>query len=153
MRQHSNLDYTLEEYLDRFYIYLERTESRNTHERTLILCTIYDLDGHFTLEDLQQSLDEKKQIVNRTTLYKTLEMFEDAGLIVKHHFSEDRVEYEKFRSDIIHDHLYIKDANKVIEFSDSRVEEIIKHIEETYNITAISHTFAIYGRTKNEEDY
>jgi Fur family ferric uptake transcriptional regulator len=152
MGEQTNLEYTLEDYLERYYLFLEQSDLRNTYERNLILTTIYEFNGHFTFDDLLKCLNDKRQSLTVATLYKCLELFEEAGLIIKHCFSQNKVEYEKFYPEARHNHLYIKDSNKVIEFSDSSIEEIIKYIEETYNITTVGHSFTIYGKTKTKKN-
>ncbi len=144
-----NFNYTFDEYVNHFHVFLEEHNLRKTYERNIILHTIYEFEEHFTIDLLQEHLKYKKYHVSRTTLYKTLNLLIDAGLIIKHHFpSQATPQYEKSHITGTHNHIYMEDTNIVMEFSDSRIEEIIKSIESKYNVSAIRHSFIVYCTNK-----
>jgi Fur family ferric uptake transcriptional regulator len=150
MEDHLDSNYSFEDYLSRFLLYLDQHNLRNTYERNLILHTIYHHDGHFTINFLLNYFKRKKQFISKTTLYKTIRLFIDAGLIIEHHLAHETPEYEKFRLDATHNHIHIKNTNTIVEFSDNRIAEIIKSAEETYNLTALRHSFVIYCEDKDD---
>ena len=65
--------------------YLETNHRRKTSERYAILDTVYSMGGHFTLEQLEACLIERKFFVCRATLYNTLRLFIELHLIMRHH--------------------------------------------------------------------
>ena len=90
--------------------YLQDKKFRNTPERYTILEEIYNMDHHFNVDDLYLLMIEKKYHVSKATIYNTIEIFLDAGLIRKHQFGEKTQtssSYEKSYFDKQHDHLII----------------------------------------------
>jgi Fur family ferric uptake transcriptional regulator len=106
---------------------------------------IFEMEKHFTVEVLQKELKKRKYYISKTTLYNTISLLVEAGLILKHYFpSEPSAQYEKFFNVIAHNHVYREDTDEVFEFSDERIDNIIKDIEKKYNVTATRHSFTIY---------
>ena len=105
--------------------YLQDKKFRNTPERYTILEEIYNMDHHFNVDDLYLLMIEKKYHVSKATIYNTIEIFLDAGLIRKHQFGEKTQtssSYEKSYFDKQHDHLiiYKKDGYRVLRPKNSR---------------------------------
>ena len=145
----SESDYNFDQYLDCFHAFLDKHQLRKTYERNVILLVIYDFDKHFTIEALHKQLKRNKYHVSQTTLYKTISLLVDAGLILKHYFpSEPSAQYEKFFSVVAHNHVYMEDTDEVFEFSDERINEITKDIEKKYNVKVSRHSFTVYCKKK-----
>lgn len=137
--------------------YLQEKGFRNTPERYTILEEIYKLDHHFNVDDLYLLMLQKKYHVSKATIYNTIEIFLDAGLIRKHQFGEKTItssSYEKSYFDKQHDHLviYKKDSDKeieeIIEFCDPRIQGIKNAIEEAFGVNIDSHSLYFYGTKK-----
>lgn len=137
--------------------YLRDKGFRNTPERYTILEEIYGLDHHFNVDDLYLLMIQKKYHVSKATIYNTIEIFLDAGLIRKHQFGEKTLtssSYEKSYFDKQHDHLviYRKDSDKeieeIIEFCDPRIQVIKQAIEDAFGVTIDSHSLYFYGTKK-----
>ena len=143
----NNFDF--EEYVQCFYAFLDVRKLKHSAERNAILRAIFDFDKHFTVEVLQSRLQERKCHVSRSTLYATLGLLVDAGLVCKHHLPlQAAVQYEKFYRADAHNHICMEESEEMIEFYDSRVEEIKKEIAEKYKIDVINHVFTIYCKKK-----
>ena len=128
-----------------FRSYLETRELRKTPERFAILEEIYTRRGHFDVESLHQSMQDKKYRVSRATLYNTLELLEDCFLVTRHQFGKNISQYEKSFPNRQHDHLICTDCHKVVEFCDPRIYTIQKMVEETQHFRVIHHSLTFYA--------
>ena len=145
MDAYLNPDCTFDEYLACFLAFLKQRNLRITHERSVILNSIYESEKYFTVDSLRERLRQKKQYLSKTTLYGTLYLLVEAKFITKHHFSNQAMpQYEKLYANNAHSHIYITDTQTIIEFSDNRIEEIIKDIAKKHNISPTQYSFIVY---------
>lgn len=135
--------------------YLKDKGLRNTPERYTILEEIYNYNEHFNVDDLYLLMLQRKYHISKATIYNTIEVFLDAGLIRKHQFGEGSM-YEKSYFDKQHDHLviYKKDSDKeiaeIIEFCDPRIQAIKESIENVFNVKIDHHTLYFFGHKKED---
>ncbi|MDF1558823.1 MAG: transcriptional repressor [Bacteroidales bacterium] len=125
-----------------FAEYLGSRSLRKTPERFSILDEIYSRDGHFDIESLFNYMKNKNYRVSRATLYNTIDLLIDCKLVTKHKFGRSQAQYEKTFRTGQHDHIIDTETGKVIEFSDPRINDIIRNACEENSF--ILHHYALY---------
>ncbi len=134
--------------LNDFKDYLKRENLKFTPQREEILNEILKTKGHFEVEDIVYSLKNKKKNVSRATVYRTLSILKDMGLVSEVIKYKNKTIYELGLTKH-HDHLICVDCGKIIEFFNSKLEKLQDQVCKDYSFFPMSHRLEIYGLCKD----
>jgi Fur family ferric uptake transcriptional regulator len=117
-----------------------------TYPRLKILELFSRSDGrHLSADEVYRLLIEEGTEIGLATVYRVLMQFEQAGVLLKHHFDGTKAVYELAENDH-HDHLVCLDCGKIVEFHDEAIEARQRAIAESLGFALEGHALALYGR-------
>ncbi len=128
-----------------FVKYLQAQKLKFTKERKAVLQEIFLHPGHLEAEELCHNLRKKKRRASRATIYRTLDLLVDSGIVRTVDLGHGHSHYELVLGHAHHEHMICLKCGKVIEFSDKRIERSIKKLCEKQRFEHTSHRFQIFG--------
>ena len=115
-----------------------------TEQRRIIARVLSNAEDHPDVEDLYKRSVELDPKISIATVYRTVRLFAEAGLLDKHDFGDGRSRYEQ-ASDDHHDHLVDVQSGTIIEFHDEEVEHLQRQIAARLGYSLIGHRMELYG--------
>jgi Fur family ferric uptake transcriptional regulator len=117
---------------------------RVTEQRRVIARVLSDADDHPDIEELHRRASAIDRHISIATVYRTVKLFEEAGILEKLEFKGGRTRYETV-SDEHHDHLIDIETGAVIEFHDDALEELQRVIAERLGYRLVDHRMELYA--------
>lgn len=117
---------------------------RMTEQRRVIARVLSNADDHPDVEELYKRASAIDPHISIATVYRTVRLFEEAGVVEKHDFGDGRSRYEEAGDDH-HDHLIDAKTGEVIEFFDAEIERLKTEIAERLGFKLIGHKLELYG--------
>jgi Fur family ferric uptake transcriptional regulator len=117
---------------------------RMTEQRRVIARVLSTADDHPDVEELHRRANEVDPHISIATVYRTVRLFEEAGIIDRHDFRDGRSRYEE-RTDEHHDHLIDMKTGKVVEFVDKEIEALQEEIARKLGYRLVDHRLELYG--------
>jgi Fur family ferric uptake transcriptional regulator len=125
---------------------LRKAGLKITHPRKRIFEILeQESHKHMTADDIYRALMDAGEDIGLATVYRVLNQFEAAGLVVKHNFEGGQAFYE-LDSGKHHDHMVCVETGKVIEFVNSEIEALQEKIAAAHGYTIADHSLVIYVR-------
>jgi len=119
---------------------------RITDQRRIIAQVLSEALDHPDVESLHARASAIDPGISIATVYRTVRLFEEAGILERHEFGDGRARYEA-ASDAHHDHLIDVETGRVIEFVDPELEALQKVIAEKLGFRLVDHRMELYGVT------
>jgi Fur family ferric uptake transcriptional regulator len=115
-----------------------------TEQRRVIARVLSEAADHPDVEEVYRRATEIDPRISIATVYRTVRLFEEAGILERHDFRDGRSRYEEVQEEH-HDHLIDLNSGHVIEFHSERIEEIQKEIARQLGYRLIGHRLELYG--------
>jgi len=124
---------------------------RITDQRRVIARVISDATDHPDVEELYRRSSSIDPKISIATVYRTVRLFEEAGILDRHDFGDGRARYEASPEEH-HDHLIDVETGKVVEFVDPELEALQKIIAERLGYRLVDHRMELYGVAIDRKD-
>ena len=108
----------------------------------------YGESDHPDVDELYSRVSKIDPKISIATVYRTVKLFEEAGILVKHDFKAGKARYE-INDD--HNHLIDIKSGEIIEFVDEEIEKLQKKVAEKYGYTLVDHKLELYGIKKKTQ--
>ncbi|MBD9374049.1 transcriptional repressor [Rhizobium sp. ARZ01] len=117
---------------------------RMTEQRRVIARVLENSADHPDVEELYRRSSDVDPGISISTVYRTVKLFEDAGIIERHDFRDGRSRYETVPEEH-HDHLIDLKSGRVIEFHSSEIEALQERIAREHGFKLVDHRLELYG--------
>jgi len=123
---------------------------RMTDQRRIVARVLSVAKDHPDVEELYRRAHAEDPHISIATVYRTVRLFEEAGIIERHDFRDGRSRYEEM-PDVHHDHLIDMRSGRVIEFVDEDIEKLQQAIAKRLGFRLIDHRLELYGVPVDDE--
>ena len=120
-----------------------------TEQRRLIAKVMSESNDHTDVDELYRRVSKIDSKISIATVYRTVKLFEESGIVTKHDFKGGKARYEEL-SESHHDHLIDIKTGEIIEFVDDEIEKLQKKVAEKYGYELVDHKLELYGVKKNK---
>ena len=118
-----------------------------TDQRRIIARVMSEADDHPDVDELYTRVSKIDTKISIATIYRTVKLFEEAGILTKHDFKGGKARYEEMRESH-HDHLIDVKTGEIIEFVDDEIEKLQKKVADKYGYELVDHKLELYGVKK-----
>lgn len=122
-----------------------------TDQRRIIARVLSVADDHPDVEEVYRRAADKDSNISIATVYRTMKLFEDAGIVERHDFGDGRSRYEE-ASDDHHDHIIDVKSGKVIEFHNEEIEALQEKIVAEHGLKLVDHRLELYAVPIDDDD-
>jgi len=118
-----------------------------TDQRKIIAKIMSEAQDHPDVDELYNRASKIDPKISIATVYRTVKLFEEAGILAKHDFKGNKARYEELIEDH-HDHLIDIKTGEIIEFVDEDIEKLQKKVADKYGYNLVDHRLELYGVKK-----
>lgn len=131
--------------LSEFTAYLSARGLGITRPRREIARIVLDREGHFTVRDLLVDLRAKGLRVGRVTVYRTLSLLVESGLVAEREFVREEKHYEVTEGKSHHEHMICLRCGRMIEFLNEEIERLQDQVAAEHDFELVHHIHKLYG--------
>ncbi len=121
-----------------------------TDQRRVIAQVMSESSDHPDVDELYNRVSKIDPKISIATVYRTVKLFEEAGILTKHDFKGGKARYESM-IESHHDHLIDVKTGEIIEFVDEEINQLQKKIAEKYGYNLVDHRLELYGVKKKHQ--
>jgi len=118
-----------------------------TDQRKIIAKIMSDSQDHPDVDELYKRASKIDSKISIATVYRTVKLFEEAGIVAKHDFKGGKARYEELNEGH-HDHLIDIKTGEIIEFVDEEIEKLQQKVADKYGYKLVDHKLELYGVKK-----
>ena len=115
-----------------------------TEQRRIIARVLSGSDDHPDVEELHRRVMKVDRRISIATIYRTVRLFEEAGILERHDFGDGRARYEESPEEH-HDHLIDVRSGRVIEFQNEEIEKLQRQVARKLGFKLVGHRLELYG--------
>ena len=120
-----------------------------TEQRKIVAKVMSEANDHPDVDELYNRVSKIDSKISIATVYRTVKLFEESGILAKHEFKGGKARYEELNEGH-HDHLIDIKSGEIIEFVDEEIEKLQKKVAEKYGYNLVDHKLELYGVKKNK---
>ena len=117
---------------------------RLTEQRKLVASVMSESEDHPDVNELYKRVNKIDSKISIATVYRTVKLFEEAGIVAKHDFKGNKARYEQTTHEH-HDHLIDIDTGEIVEFVNEDIEKLQKKVAEKLGYKLVDHRLELYG--------
>ena len=118
-----------------------------TEQRKIIAKVMSESSDHPDVDELYKRVSKIDSKISIATVYRTVKLFEEFGILAKHEFKGGKARYEEL-NESHHDHLIDVKTGEIIEFVDDEIEKLQKKVAKKYGYELVDHKLELYGVKK-----
>jgi len=129
--------------------YMAERGLKSTRQRSLIIDTFFEASGHLSVEDLWAKVRQADAKVSVATVYRTMKLLHECGLVHARNFGDGQTRYEPAMGRHHHDHLICTRCGTIVEFENDRIEAMQDAVARKHGFKVTSHKMELYGLCRN----
>jgi len=118
-----------------------------TDQRKIVARVMSESLDHPNVDELYKRVSKIDSKISIATVYRTVKLFEESGILTKHEFKGGKARYERL-NESHHDHLIDVKTGEIIEFVDNEIEKLQEKVAEKYGYELVDHRLELYGVKK-----
>lgn len=130
---------------DQLVKFFRKHKLKSSQKRKFVIDYFLSQNKHLSTEELYNMVKNRFPRIGYSTVYRTLKLLTECGLVSMHHFGKGITRFEPVHKKQHHDHLICAKCGAIIEFRNQEIEEIQKRIARKYNFIVHDHKLEIYG--------